>query len=206
MPEDIYDSYLTLGAEGRHEIKIKGSRFIALGFPIDSETKALDILDRIRKTEHAASHHCFAYIAGLDTEKFKYSDDGEPSGTAGRPIYQAISGRGLKDVLVIVVRYYGGTKLGTGGLTRAYSQAATEMLDSTRIIEMLICDRLTLKVAFGYYDRIMRIINRGEHKIISQDFADRVKLEVEIRKSQTDGFESQLIELTGGQVEITKND
>lgn len=206
MPETTPDSYLTLGSRCKHEIKIKGSRFIALGYPVDTEVSALTIRDEIRKSEHAANHHCFAYVVGLEDVKFKYSDDGEPSGTAGRPIYQVITGRNLKNVLVIVVRHFGGTKLGTGGLTRAYSQATAEMLDGANIIENLICDKLHFSVPFTYYDRLMRIISRGQYRVVSQDFGEHATLDVDIRKSQTDSFIAQLIELTGGQIEITKND
>jgi uncharacterized YigZ family protein len=205
VANDIPDSYQTLARTGEHEIKIKGSRFIALGFPIDSESEAQLRLDEIRKKEYSATHHCFAYVVGSDETKFKYSDDGEPSGTAGRPIYQAITGRHLRNVLVAVVRYYGGTKLGTGGLTRAYAQAASEMLDAVPITEILICDCLRFDVPFSLYDRIMRLINRGEYKIVSQDFAEQVTLEVEIRKSHTDDFISQLTEMTGGRIDIAKN-
>jgi uncharacterized YigZ family protein len=204
MSDNIPDSYLTLDAPGEHEIKIKGSRFIALGYPVESEAKAKAILEEIRKKEHTATHYCFAYLVDPGDEKFKYSDDGEPSGTAGRPIYQTIIGKKLKNVLVIVVRYYGGTKLGTGGLTRAYSQAAAEMLDRTKIIETLICDRLHFVVSFNYFDRIMRLVSRGGYRIISQDFTDQVTLDIEIRKSHTKQFTSQLVELTGGRVEITR--
>ena len=121
MPAPIVDSYLTLKSPSEHEIKIKASRFIALGFPVPDESSAMTILESVRKKEFAATHHCYAYVVGLDKEQFKYSDDGEPSGTAGRPIYQTIMGRNLKNVIVIVVRYFGGTKLGTGGLARAYA-------------------------------------------------------------------------------------
>lgn len=205
MGEQIIDSFHTLAGESSHEIKIKGSRFIALGHHADTESVALKILDGIRKREHAATHHCFAYVIGLGDDVFKYSDDGEPTGTAGRPIYQAVTGKGLTDTLVVVVRYFGGTKLGTGGLTRAYSQAATELLDKAAIVEKLICDRLTFSIPFPLYDRVMRIISGGGYKIIDQDFADQVAMVVDVRKSQTDRFTSQLIELTGGKIDIASD-
>ena len=205
MSEIIRDSYRTLGGRASFEIKIKGSRFIALGYPVATPEEALDILDSVRKKEFAATHHCYAWTVGIDEERFKYSDDGEPSGTAGRPIYQAITGRELANVLVIVVRYYGGTKLGTGGLTRAYGGAAAEMLDGADIVERLICDRLGFSIPFTVYDRVMRLISRGNYVITRQDFADRVSLEIEIRKSQTADFEAQLTELTGGKVDIHRN-
>jgi uncharacterized YigZ family protein len=202
MGEEIIDSFHTLTGESSQEIKIKGSRFIALGHHADSEPAALQILENIRKREHAATHHCFAYVIGLGGEIFKYSDDGEPTGTAGRPIYQAITGKNLTDVLVVVVRYFGGTKLGTGGLTRAYSQAATELLDKAGIVEKLICDRLSFSIPFPLYDRVMRIISNGGYKIIDQKFAEQVAMVVDVRKSHTGHFKSQMIELTGGKIDI----
>jgi len=204
VPENISDSYLTLKSSAKYEIKIKGSRFIALGHPIVSEEEALSVLEEIKKREHAANHHCFAYVVGLDDDKYKYSDAGEPSGTAGRPIYQAIEGRRLKNVLVVVVRYFGGTKLGTGGLARAYSRATTEMLDAADIVEKLICDRIRFDIHFGYYDRVIRLITRGRYRIISQDFAEQVTFELEIRKSHTDDFIARLVELTGGKIDVAR--
>jgi len=203
MPEDITDSYLTLDAPCSQEIKIKGSRFIGLGHSVATVDDAMAILDDIRKREYAATHHCFAYTVGLESETFKYSDDGEPNGTAGRPIYNAIIGRELKNTLVVVVRYFGGTKLGTGGLTRAYTQATIEMLDKAAIVERLICDRLNFTIPFTYYDRLMRIIHAGNFEIIKQDFAEDVALTIDIRKSRTEAFREQLTEMTGGQIDIT---
>lgn len=196
------DSYRTLGSAGTHEIKIKASRFIARGFPVADADEATARLESIRKKEYSATHHCFAWVTGLESEIFKYSDDGEPSGTAGRPIYQVITGRELKNTLIVVTRYYGGTKLGTGGLIRAYSQAASELLDEADIIEKLICDRLEFSLPFALYDRLMRIINTDKLEIVEQDFADQVKMVINIRKSKTDKFTAQLIELTGGKIEI----
>lgn len=196
------DSYRTLGSAGTHEIKIKASRFIARGFPVADADDAAARLESIRKKEYSATHHCFAWVTGLESEIFKYSDDGEPSGTAGRPIYQVITGRELKNTLIVVTRYYGGTKLGTGGLVRAYSQAASELLDEADIIEKLICDRLEFSLPFALYDRLMRIINTDKLEIVEQDFADQVKMVINIRKSKTDKFTAQLIELTGGKIEI----
>lgn len=206
MAEDIVDSFYTLAGESSHEIKIKGSRFIALGFHAESETAALGILANIRRKEHAATHHCFAYVIGAGGKIFKYSDDGEPTGTAGRPIYQAITGKNLTDVLVVVVRYFGGTKLGTGGLTRAYAQAAGELLDKAGIVEKLMCDSLTFSIPFSIYDRALRIINEGGYRIIDQNFAEQVTINVDVRKSHTERFMAKFAELTGGRIDIAVDD
>ncbi len=202
MGEEIIDSFRTLAGESSHEIKTKGSRFIALGHHAQTETAAMDTLEDIRKREHTATHHCFAYVIGPAGEIFKYSDDGEPTGTAGRPIYQAITGKDLTDVLIVVVRYFGGTKLGTGGLTRAYAQSAAELLEKAKVVEKLICDRLSFSIPFPFYDRIMRIISGSGYKIINQDFADQVAMVVDVRKSHTEKFISQMTELTGGKIDI----
>jgi uncharacterized YigZ family protein len=204
MNSEAPDSYLTLQTPCTHEIKIKGSRFIALGFPAGDEDAALEILNGIRKKEYNATHHCYAYVVGIENEKFKYSDDGEPSGTAGRPIYQAITGKKLRNVIVIVVRYFGGVKLGTGGLTHAYGQAAAELLDKADIVEMLICDRVSFSIPFTLFDRVQRIIHDGKYKIVGQTFSDEVALELDIRKSQTASFAAQIKELTGGRLDVTR--
>lgn len=204
MTEPIGDSYLTLAGPGVHEIKIKASRFIALGYPVADRDEAEAILTRVRKKEHAATHHCYAWVVGLEREEFKYSDDGEPSGTAGRPIHQAIGGRNLKNTMVIVVRYFGGVKLGTGGLTRAYAQAASEMLDKAEIVERLICDHLRFTLPFTYYDRLMRLVAAGQYRIIAQDFGETIAMEIEVRKSRTEGFITQLTELAGGKIDVAK--
>jgi len=206
LSDPVKDNYLTPAKHAEHEIKIKGSRFIGLVYRVQNAAEAEAYLDSIRKKEHAATHHCYAWVAGLDKEEFRYSDDGEPNGTAGLPIYRVITGRNLKNTLVIVVRYYGGTKLGTGGLTRAYSQATGEVLDLAGTVEKLICRRLKFIVPFPLYDRVMRIISTGNYKIIDQQFADDVSLEIEIRLSHIKAFKNQIIELSGGQIDITEND
>lgn len=205
MSEQILDSFLTLGSECAHEIKIKGSRFIALGYPAETSKAVTDIIEQVRKKEFAATHHCFAWSVGWEKEQFKYSDDGEPSGTAGKPIYRAIADRNLRNVLVVVVRYFGGTKLGTGGLSRAYAQAAKEMLDKANIIEKLICDNLHFNISFSLYDKLMNLINTGKHQIVSQNFADEVTMDIAVRKSQSDAFAAKLNELSGGRIEIRKS-
>ena len=204
MTETLPDSYLTLAKPCSHEIKIKASRFIALGYPVVDRAEAEAILDTVRRKEHAATHHCYAWVAGLEREEFKYSDDGEPSGTAGRPIHQVITGRKLKNAMIIVVRYFGGVKLGTGGLTRAYSQAAVELLDRAEIVERLICDHLRFSLPFTYYDRLMRLVGAGQYRIIAQDFGENVAMEIEVRRSRTETFVSQLKELTGGKIDVAK--
>ncbi len=204
MPDSIRDSFLTVASDTTVEIKIKGSRFIATGYPINNQADAEEKLIVVRKAEHSATHHCYAWTAGFENNKFKYSDDGEPSGTAGRPIYHVITGHNLINILVVVVRYYGGTKLGTGGLTRAYSQATSDMLEAAQVVEQLVCDRITFETPFPFYDRVMRIVGEEKYKINRQDFGEQVFFDLSIRKSKTEQFKARLIEMTGGKIEITQ--
>ncbi|MCP4685670.1 MAG: YigZ family protein, partial [bacterium] len=126
------DSYLTIKRESKIDTKVKGSRFIGETFKVANVAEALEKLDEVRKREYNATHHCYAYITGLGREQvFKYSDDGEPSGTAGRPIYDIIAGADVTSILCVVTRYFGGTKLGTGGLVRAYGETAREALKAS---------------------------------------------------------------------------
>ena len=124
------DTYLTIGGYARAEIKIKGSRFIAEAMPVARVEAAEKEIAAVCKREFNATHHCTAYRIGPNGDVFRYNDDGEPSGTAGIPILRQIDGRSLTDTLVVVTRYFGGTKLGTGGLIRAYGDAARQVLET----------------------------------------------------------------------------
>ena len=137
-------SYDTVYTGGSDEIVEKKSRFIAQVFPVKTEEEVMQLLEAARKKYWDARHNCYAFVLGADGEISRCSDDGEPSGTAGRPILEVLTKRGLKDVLVIVTRYFGGTLLGTGGLVRAYSQAAQAGLAASCIITKQAGIRLTV--------------------------------------------------------------
>ena len=125
-----FDRYSSISAPSEGLFKDNGSRFIALAFPVETEAQVKEIVAGIRKEYHDARHHCFAYRLGYKGDLWRASDDGEPSGSAGRPILGQIDSLGLSDVLVVVVRYFGGTLLGTGGLMVAYREASKEALES----------------------------------------------------------------------------
>jgi putative IMPACT (imprinted ancient) family translation regulator len=137
--------------------------------------------------------------------EFKYSDDGEPSGTAGRPIHDAIQGRELNNVLVVVTRYFGGTKLGTGGLTRAYGHTAADVLDAAGRREILICDHLRVTIAFSFYDQLMRILQRFELRP-EATFSDEVSMTIAVRRSRTEELISEIEQLTAGKASVEKID
>lgn len=200
----MQDSYTVIARESKCEIKIKGSRFIGESFLVSSPKAVEEKLLSVRKREHAASHHCFAWQVGLfEDQQFKYSDDGEPSGTAGRPIYDLLAGSGISNLLVVVTRYFGGTKLGTGGLVRAYSEAAKMVIEKSGSESRYLTDRLRIEIDFTYHDRVQRLLHAENAQIIGTDYSDRVVLTSLVRRSRTDPLIASLTEMTsgGGKVE-----
>jgi len=197
------DSYLTIKNSAETEMKIKGSKFIGRVFSCESEVEAISILENIRKKYYDANHNCFAYRVGSGNDLiFRYSDDGEPSGTAGRPIYDRLEGKNLTNLILIVTRYFGGTKLGTGGLTHAYSDAAQQVLEEAGVVENFITEQIPMVLQFADYSPVKRVIFQIGGKIVESDFSDIVKLTVEIRLSLAQKLKSGLIDLTSGRIEI----
>jgi uncharacterized YigZ family protein len=197
------DSYHTIARASSVEIKVKASRFIGESFLITSTAEAIERWHAVRRREHAATHHCYAYVTGLATDtQFKYSDDGEPSGTAGKPIYDVICGHDVTNTLVVVTRYFGGTKLGTGGLVRAYGDAAQQCLQTSGRREHFLTDSLRITIEFPLYDRLVRLMQRYEAKAIETDYSDVVDCLLTIRQSRTDKFRNELIGLSGGKAII----
>jgi len=185
---DIVDSYLTCAGIGRSEVKVKGSRFLGEALPIGDEAQGERLVAEIRKRERDARHHCFAWRLGLpgpEPVRSRSSDDGEPSGTAGRPMLQLLEGRNLTNSIVVVTRYFGGTLLGTGGLLHAYSDAARQALDSSGVTEHLLVDRFTLELPFNYYNQWMQEMGRLGATVEKSQFTEVVTLEVSMRKSRS---------------------
>ncbi|RKX28324.1 MAG: YigZ family protein [Candidatus Zixiibacteriota bacterium] len=197
------DAYYTIASEVKHETKVKGSRFIAECSTVTSTEEALAALEMIRKREHAATHHCFAWRVGLFNDiAFKYSDDGEPSGTAGRPIYDSICGRNLENVLVVVTRYFGGTKLGTGGLVRAYSNAAAGALNKAGRKENFLTEQYRVDIDFALFDQLTRLLHHYKAHQVKADYSDHVTLEVEVRLTKSESLRADIIQLSGGKAKI----
>ena len=198
------DNYYIISKESVEEIKVKGSRFIGRSFIVSNPDEAMEQLNKIKKIEYAATHNCYAYHIGIDPQKihFKYSDDGEPSGTAGKPIYDILHGSGLTNILVVVTRYFGGTKLGTGGLVKAYGETAKLVIEKSGRKELFITDILNFEIEFPLYDQFLKIANRIGATVLDSVFTDHVTLKIEIRQSQTANFKQDLIELTSGKINI----
>lgn len=197
------DQFLTIAKEASVEIKVKASRFIGETFLVDSTQTALEKLNLVRKREYSATHHCYAYLVGLGNDSaFKYSDDGEPNGSAGKPIYDQLAGRNLTNSLVVVTRYFGGTKLGTGGLVRAYSEAANLALEQSGLKEHFITSRFETVCEFSYYDRWHKTVRQLGGTVLDSQFAEKVTLTLEIRVTMADRLKVEFIELTSGKGEI----
>ncbi len=200
------DQYRTIDKSSTAELKVKGSRFIARVDLVSSVAEANEKLNHIRKEEHAATHNCYAYVVGTPADKaeFKYSDDGEPNGTAGKPIYDVVTGSGVTNLLLVVTRYFGGTKLGTGGLVKAYSEAARLALESAGVKEQFITDRVKVEIEFSAYDNLVKALSRLGARQIKADFSDIVALELEIRQSKTAQLVGEITELSKGKAKVEK--
>ena len=170
--------YHTIYKGGDGEIVEKKSRFIAEVHPVTSEEEAMEILEQTRKQYWDARHHCWAYIIGRNPAAERMSDDGEPAGTAGKPILEVIRGRELTNVLVIVTRYFGGIKLGAGGLVRAYSKSVLEAIEASEIIEVEYYD--VYNITFDYSDLkdIEREIRNSKLTIIQKDFSEKISYDL----------------------------
>lgn len=179
------DSYQTIIAPSTGEFKDRGSKFIAYAWPVRSEADALQHLENLRKEHFKARHHCFAWRFEPDGSRFRSNDDGEPSGTAGRPILGQIDSFTLTYVVVVVVRYFGGTLLGTSGLINAYREAAAEALRHAEVIECLVKDFFLLDFDYALMPDVMNAIKKLELEVLQQSFEERGQIEIAIRQSET---------------------
>lgn len=193
------------------EITEKKSRFISNVFYVESEDKALEYLQSIRKKYYDAKHWCYAYIIGIDGKIVKSSDDGEPQGTAGHPMLDILKGMELTNVLAVVTRYFGGTLLGTGGLVRAYSESLKKSLFNIKNTDILFGYKVSLNLSYDDYGKIEILINksyRENNKVfeIKKVFSEKVLLEYLILDEVFDKFKIDLINLSKGIIDIEKKD
>ena len=200
---EVSDEYLTIAKTVATEFKEKGSRFIGHLHHIGSADEAADILNNYRKKYYDATHNCYAWY--MDKEVIRYSDDGEPSGTAGRPILKVLEGSGMKELLCVITRYYGGTKLGTGGLVRAYSSSTQLCVDSAKKKIVIITDRIKLMHHYDHTSQVMHIIDKFKGGIVNSEYGDNVLLDVDLRLSNMEPFKKELMEATGGGVRFPEN-
>lgn len=198
------DSFLTIaGAVGPFEIKEKGSRFISFLTPAASEDEALLFISGLRKRYHDATHVCWAYRFGDGEERAsRYSDDGEPSGSAGLPLYQELMRRGLFNVACAVVRYFGGVKLGTGGLCRAYGAAARSALDVVPLRTETVTKTVVVTAPFDLLGTALHVVKRYPGATVSTPAyrEEGVVIEARIPRSKVAAFKAEMVERSGGRV------
>ncbi|MBE0600815.1 MAG: YigZ family protein [Firmicutes bacterium] len=193
-------AYLTLGKRAETEHIVQKSRFIGFAAPVSSAEDALQLLDEIKKSSRDASHHCYAYIIGQNKGIQRYSDDGEPSGTAGKPIIEVMTVKGVVDCIVVVTRYFGGVLLGAGGLTRAYAHSASLALSAAGICTMHETVRLNVPIAYPFWDRVEYALPSLPVVIDSTEFAEVVKLSILCRLDQEAEVIEELVKITGGKL------
>jgi uncharacterized YigZ family protein len=187
------DTYLTIANESQSSLREKASKFIAFAFPVGNEAEVKQYLGQLRKDYYNANHHCFAFRTGHpDSAQYRFNDDGEPSGSAGKPIYGQLLSRDLSDLLVVVVRYFGGTKLGIPGLIKAYRSAASLALDESNIITKVITTRFSIDFPVLKMNDVMRILKQEEAEIHSQNFEKQYSIDFSIRESKKDLLTTRL--------------
>lgn len=189
------NSYKTLTFESESLYKEKGSRFIGLAIPCFSETEAKDLLKNFRVRHQQASHVCFAYRIGVNKETIRSNDDGEPSNTAGAPIMGQIQSFDLQNVLVAVVRYYGGTKLGVGGLIHAYRTAAKEAIEAGEIVERELESILEIAVDYAHFPETMNAVKFFKSRIIEQVQNEQCRIKLEIENSKYAELKNRLLNI-----------
>ncbi len=195
------DFYYTIAAPLRApDVKVRGSRFIADLVPVGSKEDVDAALASIRKEFHDASHHCFAYRLGADAKLVRAADDGEPTGTAGKPILFVLTAQKLTNVLLVVARYFGGTKLGTGGLARAYAEAAQQAVSMAHVIRVYLTSDIIFHVIYEDLPHMERLIKAFDGSIEESTYLESVTLRVAIRQSKIAEFLHSVTETFHGRV------
>ncbi|MDR2496259.1 MAG: YigZ family protein [Tannerellaceae bacterium] len=191
------DSFRTIAAPSEGFYSEKRSRFLSFAIPVASAAEAMERVEAIRRKYYDARHVCWAYVIGSDSSVFRANDDGEPSSTAGKPILGRIRSGELTDILVVVVRYFGGIELGTGGLIVAYRNAAADAIANAEIEERTVDE--TIEISFGYplQNMVMRILKEENPAILSRSFEAHCGITVRIRKSLAERLRGRLLKLEG---------
>jgi len=199
---EISDSYWTLAEPSEGEYSEKRSKFLAYAYPVTTEEEALERVREVRTRYYDARHVCWAYRLGPTGEPYRANDDGEPSGTAGKPIHGILVSLGLTEVIVLVVRYFGGVKLGTSGLIEAYREAALAALTDAPRRECILTERIRLTFSYELMGPVMRIVKETEARVVVQDFRESCFLELEIRASHFSDLFTRLERIYG--IELKK--
>jgi uncharacterized YigZ family protein len=189
-------SYTTIKSAVREILlKEKGSKFIGFAFPISAEKELKTALDNLREEHPKATHHCYAFRLGINGENYRANDDGEPSGSAGLPIYNQLLAHNLTNILVVIIRYYGGTKLGVSGLVKTYKESAKLTLEHAEIITKELETQLEIEFKFSQQNIIFSLLNKFDAKVLNFDAQENCKIIAQLKLSEKEKISEQLSEM-----------
>jgi uncharacterized YigZ family protein len=189
------DIYKTIASLSEGYITEQRSKFISFALPVQTAEQVKEIVDDYRKKYYDARHVCWAYMLGSERMQFRVNDDGEPSSTAGKPILGVINSNGLTDILIVVVRYFGGVKLGTSGLIAAYRAAAMDAVQNTEIVEKTVDEDISFVFEYPYLNGVMKIVKEEQPQIITQKFDTDCEMTLRIRQSEAGKLKTRLLKI-----------
>jgi len=202
----VLSHYYTVKGYGEHEIVIQKSRFICYINRVKSEEEAQEFINTIKKKHWDATHNCSAYLIGEHDHIQKANDDGEPSGTAGVPMLEVLKKRQLKDTVAVVTRYFGGIKLGAGGLIRAYGKAVSEGINHTGVVERKLMRILKTKIDYTWLGKVENELRNSEYKLKEIHYLDDVIIDTYVEEDKKESFKDWMTELTNGKCEMAEGD
>ena len=203
MSEKMSDTYKTIQVKTEGMYREKGSKFLSFAFPVQSIDEIKEILNGFRKQYYDANHVCYAYMLGAERKEWRTNDDGEPSGTAGKPILGQINSRELTNILVIVVRYFGGILLGTSGLISAYKESVSLVLNEAETIEKTVDVQIFIRFEYPLMNEVMRIVKETDAQILSQSYENECKMTLNIRLQSAELLKNKLEKIV---IEVTNNE
>ena len=198
----MFDTYKTIIAPTEGIYKEKGSKFLSFAIPVNNSDEVKELVKNYRKEYYDSRHVCYAYMLGAERKEWRANDDGEPSGTAGRPILGQINSRELTNILVVVVRYFGGILLGTGGLVVAYKEAVADALNQAEIIEKTVDETISINFDYVFMNDVMRAIKDSNAQILHQTFDNHCTMQLSIRKQDAAILSSKLEKIIGVVIKI----
>lgn len=179
----LKDTYYTIKKPSEGEFRERGSKFLAFAYPVNNSDEIKKYIHTLKKKYHDARHHCWAYALGAGREEFRLNDDGEPHHSAGNPIFGQMQSFNVTNILIVVVRYFGGTLLGVGGLTNAYKTAASECLKNAEIIEKIITRTIKIECGYEHVDEVLRVAQEEKLEIVQQKFEEICRIDVGVKLS-----------------------
>lgn len=198
----MIDCYKTIAQPGKAEYSEKRSKFLAFAFPVTTADEVKELVQQYEKEYYDARHVCYAYMIGAERTVFRAVDNGEPSGTAGRPILGQINSAELSDILIIVVRYFGGVKLGTSGLINAYKIAAAEAIQNCEVIERTVDDLIDVHFEYPLMNQVMRVVKEESPMVLGQSFEQDCIVHLRIRRGLTERLTQRFEDIRGVTVEV----